>query len=266
MKKRLEGFVAGVIATLMLTGVFAFAKEAGEMISVLYNNIKIIIDGENFVATNVNGDVVEPFIYEGTTYLPVRAIATAFDKDVAWDEETYTVSITGKTDNPESNSGQDNDVISAGEYGEKIVAEDLTGTWLGDVSSMLVQFGVPQEIASKYEIVITYEFVSDGTYKTYFSEESITALTEASFEYALASYGLTEEQYQQMAGVSIETVKAQIENSFNLSEITEEGKYRIEDGVLYFTVQGEPEEKINCFFDKGQLTLFVDDTYIILEK
>ena len=58
MKKRLQGFAAGVIATLMLTGVFAVAKNMHEKIDVLYNDIKIEIDGESFIATNANGDIV----------------------------------------------------------------------------------------------------------------------------------------------------------------------------------------------------------------
>ena len=105
MKKRLQGFVAGALSMLLLTGAFAFAKEAYETISVIYNNIKIEIDGEELIAKDANGAIVEPFIYNGTTYLPVRAIAEAFDKDVAWDEETYTVSLTTKGEISDVNEG-----------------------------------------------------------------------------------------------------------------------------------------------------------------
>ena len=91
MKKRLQKIIAGVLIGIMLTSGAAFAKQMSERIDVLYNNIKIIIDGVEYTPTDVNGNTVEPFIYKGTTYLPLRAIANAFDKDVDWNGENYTV-------------------------------------------------------------------------------------------------------------------------------------------------------------------------------
>ena len=112
MKKRLQGFVAGALSMLIMTGAFAFAKQAYEAISVIYNDIKIEIDGERFIAQDANGAIVEPFIYNGTTYLPVRAIAEAFDKKVAWDEQTYTVSLKSILSHDEYMKAElDSDVI-----------------------------------------------------------------------------------------------------------------------------------------------------------
>lgn len=82
-----------MLITLSIT---AFSKQITETISVMYDNIKIIIDGKEYIATDANGDVVEPFIYNGTTYLPVRAIANAFDKDVEWEPQTSTVVLGSK--------------------------------------------------------------------------------------------------------------------------------------------------------------------------
>ena len=93
MKKRLQGLVAGVLIGTMLTSGMALAKQASETINVIYDNIKILIDGEEYQPKDANGNVVEPFIYNGTTYLPVRAIANAFDKEVGWSAETMTVSL-----------------------------------------------------------------------------------------------------------------------------------------------------------------------------
>ena len=44
----------------------------------------------------MTGKVVEPFIVDGTTYLPVRAIAEAFDKEVIWNEDAKKVQIFTK--------------------------------------------------------------------------------------------------------------------------------------------------------------------------
>lgn len=65
-------------------------------VEALFNNICIKINGEKFEAKDVNGNIVEPFIYNGTTYLPVRAIANAFDKDVVWNAENSTVILNDK--------------------------------------------------------------------------------------------------------------------------------------------------------------------------
>lgn len=96
MKKRLQGLIAGVLIGTILTTGIVFAKQASETISVIYDNIKILIDGKEYQPTDASGNTVEPFIYNGTTYLPVRAIANAFDKEVDWEPQTSTVTLGSK--------------------------------------------------------------------------------------------------------------------------------------------------------------------------
>ena len=93
MKKRLQGLIAGVLIGAMLTSGMVFAKNIQETIDAVYMNVKLVIDGEEITPKDANGNIVEPFIYNGTTYLPVRAIGEAFDKDVHWDGETATVYV-----------------------------------------------------------------------------------------------------------------------------------------------------------------------------
>ena len=97
MKKRLQGIIAGLLAGVMLTGGLAYAKDISEKAQIYFRNIKIFIDGGEIVPKGSDGSVVEPFIMNGATYLPVRAIAEALGKDVAWDGKTSTVYI-GKKD------------------------------------------------------------------------------------------------------------------------------------------------------------------------
>jgi len=93
MSKRIQGVVAGVLATVLLFVGVAAAASIAETINVTYRNIKIVIDGEELIPKDVNGNIVEPFIYEGTTYLPVRAVSQALDKEVGWNASTNTVNI-----------------------------------------------------------------------------------------------------------------------------------------------------------------------------
>lgn len=96
LKNRKVRFIAICLAVILALSGTVFAKQATETISVMYDNIKILIDGVEYTATDANGNVVEPFIYNGTTYLPVRGIANAFDKEVDWEPQTSTVVLGSK--------------------------------------------------------------------------------------------------------------------------------------------------------------------------
>ena len=67
-----------------------------------YDNIKLVIDGATITPKDANGSTVEPFIYNGTTYLPVRAVGNALGKQVSWDGKTKTVYLG---DAPTAKSG-----------------------------------------------------------------------------------------------------------------------------------------------------------------
>lgn len=56
-----------------------------------YNDIKISVDGQNVIPVNASGQPVEPFAINGTTYLPVRGIASVLGLNVNWDGNTNTV-------------------------------------------------------------------------------------------------------------------------------------------------------------------------------
>ncbi len=96
MKKRLQGLVAGFLIAAFLTTGSVIAKQTTETAELVYNDIKITIDGQEITPKDSNGNVVEPFIIDGTTYLPVRAIANAFGKNVNWDATTNTVVLYGQ--------------------------------------------------------------------------------------------------------------------------------------------------------------------------
>lgn len=91
MKKRLQGLLAGLIAGVLLTTGAVYAANTTTLEGVLMNGIRIVLDGEELEPKDANGNRVEPFIYNGTTYLPVRAIATALGKPVYWDGPEFTV-------------------------------------------------------------------------------------------------------------------------------------------------------------------------------
>ena len=97
-KEKLKGFVTGALAMGVLLGGFGAvnAKKATEAIEIAYNNIKIYVDGMKVEPKDANGRDIEPFIYNGTTYLPVRAVGEAMGKTVNWDGATQTVYLGAK--------------------------------------------------------------------------------------------------------------------------------------------------------------------------
>lgn len=96
--KNFKSFIAGAIT--MLTAVLlintVFAAQINKTITAVYNDIKITVDGKQIIPKDAAGKAVEPFISDGITYLPVRAISEAVGYDVAWDGEKNTVILTKK--------------------------------------------------------------------------------------------------------------------------------------------------------------------------
>ncbi|MBP3337194.1 MAG: hypothetical protein J6L59_02160 [Clostridia bacterium] len=100
MKKRLQGLIAGALIGIILTSGGVFAKQVTETAELFYNNIKISLNGKQLQPKDADGNYVEPFIINGTTYLPVRAVANALGINVGWDSNTNTVVLSNqKTEN-----------------------------------------------------------------------------------------------------------------------------------------------------------------------
>ncbi|MCF0150100.1 MAG: copper amine oxidase N-terminal domain-containing protein [Firmicutes bacterium] len=96
MKFHLRSFLAGVLlcAIVFAMTLSAAASQAGVSKTLYYKDIKVSLDGSALTLTDSEGRPVEPFIIEGTTYLPVRAISQALGLTVDWDETTNTVLLT----------------------------------------------------------------------------------------------------------------------------------------------------------------------------
>ena len=90
--KKLSKLLAVILAISLLV-VPVSAKQETASASLTYRDISITIDGERIFPTDVSGKTVDPFIIDGTTYLPVRAVAEALGCEVAWDDATSTVAI-----------------------------------------------------------------------------------------------------------------------------------------------------------------------------
>lgn len=93
-KHNLHDFIAGVLVTTLVVSMVlpAGAAMASKSIDVL-TGAEIYVDGTLLKPTDVNGNPVETFIYNGTTYVPLRAVSQSLGKAVSWDGENQRVYI-----------------------------------------------------------------------------------------------------------------------------------------------------------------------------
>lgn len=84
--------LVALVAVVALTPV-AFGQSIQKNIQVAFNGIKVYLNDDQLILKDAQGSTVQPFIYNGTTYLPIRAISQALGKDVSWDGKTNSVFI-----------------------------------------------------------------------------------------------------------------------------------------------------------------------------
>jgi len=91
--KRTRTIGIAVLVITILTSTAAFASTGSKTLEALYSNIKIYVNGAVIMPTDGNGKSTEPFIVDGTTYLPLRAVSEALGENVEWDGTTNSVYV-----------------------------------------------------------------------------------------------------------------------------------------------------------------------------
>ncbi len=95
-------FIFSMVFALILVVNLAFPNVTfsdliKKTIEVNYVGISLVVDDKKVdLGKDTNGNNIEPFVYNGTTYLPVAAVAKALDKKVKWDGDTKTIYVGGK--------------------------------------------------------------------------------------------------------------------------------------------------------------------------
>lgn len=100
--------------------------------------ISIYVNGTKITPKDGNGKEVAPFIIDGTTYLPVKAVANALGKEVAWDGATASVKIDDAKapwSSKDSKAKLTTTVDSNGEYHDSLEYtftpdKDTVGEWV----------------------------------------------------------------------------------------------------------------------------------------
>lgn len=83
------GFIAGIVMTMVVP---AMADSIRQTIEVTLNSVNLQVNGQKIDVDNI--------LYNGTTYVPMRAVAEALNKDVLWDSINRTANIADKANIP----------------------------------------------------------------------------------------------------------------------------------------------------------------------
>ena len=111
-RKRIVPFVCGFVTAAVLMGNTVIADGVFKTIEVAINNIKVVVNGEPVNADNI--------LYNGRTYVPLRAISEMLGKDVQWDGNTGTAYI-----NDIGRVTQGENAVVAKVNGEDVTVGDL---------------------------------------------------------------------------------------------------------------------------------------------
>lgn len=98
VKNYFKGLITGVIICAVVCAIPAMA----DTIDVIFNQVRINVDGLDKIQWDENIDLGDgeeapsSIMYKGTTYLPMRKLANLMGKDVRWNGDSNTVSVTGR--------------------------------------------------------------------------------------------------------------------------------------------------------------------------
>lgn len=98
MKNR-RSFFAGMLTMALLCTLVVSASAAYAKVTktLSYQDIKVTLNGEQLNLRDAKGNKAYPFIMDGTTYLPIRAVSESLNLNVDWNSDTKTVILSGDT-------------------------------------------------------------------------------------------------------------------------------------------------------------------------
>lgn len=89
-------FISSILATGLLCGaVGVYAADGVSLVQAYLNStIKFTVNGVSWTPKDASGNKLSPLVYNGSTYLPAKAVGEAMNASVLWNAGTKTVAIT----------------------------------------------------------------------------------------------------------------------------------------------------------------------------
>lgn len=127
MKKRI------IAATLMLAmfATTAYAANTYKKTIEVEYGIGLSINGKTPALTDAAGNAVQPFTYNGTTYVPIRAVGENMGATVRYDAASNTASVTASMSTSEKRLYSMNTLLTATQLSHKIHNQaDYMNLWI----------------------------------------------------------------------------------------------------------------------------------------
>ncbi len=149
MKKRLA-----LIVLLLLFGL-SISVSASELYAETITPVTVFLNGSAVNYSYPDGTQARAFVYDGVTYLPIRAIGEAFGLDVTWDDTSKAVSLSSNTGSPAKapvvSAGT---IIHAASYGDvvRVLEQADLRYYTSYVDDFILYDGAAAAEAEKIEI------------------------------------------------------------------------------------------------------------------
>ena len=165
----------GLAVILMLSiSISAFAAENENITATLDRRIKVTYNGELQTFTDANGKIVYPIVYQGTTYLPVRAASALVKLPVEWDGANYTV-VLGGDKAPYEAAAPVGTPLTESENIKTVLDKNIKVTFNGELQTFT-------DVNGK----VVYPIVHEGT--TYLPVRAVSNLVNLPVEWDGANY------------------------------------------------------------------------------
>ena len=161
-------FLCGVVTAALAASLVSPALAALTAKSIqVYTGVNIYVDDVKLNPTDANGKSVEVFAYNGTTYLPIRAVSQAVGEPVQWDPATSSVYLGSHTGTEPAVWLQDLSYFTGEELEVQSSEKDNMGTVRQDVIRGNVRWENTYLLNGQYSAI-------SGTFFQIYSERSHT--------------------------------------------------------------------------------------------
>lgn len=188
--------IGGVRTTGTVSGTPDTVAKRTDVTFYLRPEFHVVIDGAERTFADVNGTRVDPAVYDGSIYLPIRAIGEIMGKTVRWDNATSTV-LLDSASNGEVTDYDTSNPSAPGTGGTTTVAGSVTLERAKEIAlnhagktASQVQFVKAKQDWEKGRMVYEIEFVSStgSGYTEYDYEIDAAAGTILSYDYDIEGY------------------------------------------------------------------------------
>lgn len=167
----MKSYVKGIITGILIGSVIVSVPVVAENIDVLFNNVRININGVDCVQWDEEiklGDgtsAPSSILYSGTTYLPIRKISELTGNKVYWNGDSKTVSVTNGQQNVTTIAEKPDDYGNMWKYYTFCTEELRNPSYTGNRMEYYYYLGVSDEVRGYervYRILNTAVSVTDN--------------------------------------------------------------------------------------------------------